>query len=179
MATTARVWLFDLGPRRTQNVSGGVLDTMPLHWDGNLDNLHDFVGEVFVTRMGGAEQSDDVIDHLGSWLNKLPTVAPSSAHDSDAIARGQALFDDASVGCNNCHAGGRSNNQTVNVGTGKPFQVPSLIGVANRAPFMHDGCAPTLRDRFDPACGGGDAHGHTSQLSEPQIDDLIAYLETL
>jgi hypothetical protein len=43
---------------------------------------------------------------------------------------------------------------------------------------MHDGCAATLRDRFG-ACGGGDNHGHTSQLTPAELDDLIAYLESL
>jgi len=43
---------------------------------------------------------------------------------------------------------------------------------------MHDGCAATLRDRFG-ACGGGELHGHTSQLTPAQIDDLVAYLESL
>ena len=58
------------------------------------------------------------------------------------------------------------------------FKVPSLVGVGGRAPYMHDGCAATLRDRFG-ACGGGDKHGHTSQLSETELGDLIAYLESL
>jgi hypothetical protein len=44
---------------------------------------------------------------------------------------------------------------------------------------MHDGCASSLRQRFDAVCGGGDAHGHTSQLSASELDDLGAYLETL
>jgi cytochrome c peroxidase len=65
-----------------------------------------------------------------------------------------------------------------NVGTGRALQVPSLLGVSHRAPFMHNGCAPTLRDRFG-ACGGGDRHGNTSHLSEPEINDLGAYLESL
>ena len=43
---------------------------------------------------------------------------------------------------------------------------------------MHDGCASTLRDRF-AACGGGDEHGRTSQLRADEIDDLVAYLESL
>jgi hypothetical protein len=57
--------------------------------------------------------------------------------------------------------------------------VPSLRGVAFRGPFIHNGCAATLRDRFDPGCGGGDQHGHTSQLGESDLGDLIAYLESL
>jgi cytochrome c peroxidase len=48
-----------------------------------------------------------------------------------------------------------------------------------RAPYMHDGCATTLKDRFDPNCGGGDKHGVTSHLTPAEIDDLVAYLETL
>ena len=44
---------------------------------------------------------------------------------------------------------------------------------------MHDGCATTMRDRFRADCGGGDAHGRTSHLSETQLADLVAYLETL
>jgi cytochrome c peroxidase len=58
------------------------------------------------------------------------------------------------------------------------LQVPSLRAVSFRAPFMHDGCANTLADRFG-TCGGGDKHGHTSQLSVGQRDDVVAYLESL
>ena len=53
--------------------------------------------------------------------------------------------------------------------------------ISDRAPFMHDGCAKTLLERFDitSTCGGGDQHGKTSHLTQAQIDDLIAYLDTL
>jgi hypothetical protein len=71
-----------------------------------------------------------------------------------------------------------TNNQTVDVGTGAPLQVPSLIGVAHHAPWIHTGCAKTLRERFDPACGG-DKHGNVAGLADGQIDDLVAYLESL
>jgi hypothetical protein len=30
-----------------------------------------------------------------------------------------------------------------------------------------------------PVCGGGDLHGHTSQLTPQQLGDLVAYLKTL
>lgn len=58
-------------------------------------------------------------------------------------------------------------------------RVPSLRGLAQRAPYMHGGCAPTLQARSDPACGGGDKHGRTSRLTADQVDDLVAYLLTL
>jgi hypothetical protein len=55
--------------------------------------------------------------------------------------------------------------------------VPSLLGIGNRPPYLHDGCAATLADRFGP-CGGA-SHGNTADLGPGQIADLVAYLETL
>jgi hypothetical protein len=40
-------------------------------------------------------------------------------------------------------------------------------GVRFRAPLMHNGCAATILDVLqDARCGGGDAHGKTSQLGD-------------
>jgi cytochrome c peroxidase len=110
--------------------------------------------------------------------------APIRSANDAAAMRGHELFSSREVGCMNCHSGAKlTDNGTVDVGTGQrgeSFQVPSLIAIGYRAPFIHTGCAETLRDRFtNPACGGGDTHGKTSQLNDSQIDDLVAYLETL
>ena len=43
---------------------------------------------------------------------------------------------------------------------------------------MHDGCAKTLADRFDPTCGGTD-HGEIDGLDAGQLDDLVKYMESL
>ena len=67
---------------------------------------------------------------------------------------------------------------SADVGTGGKFQIPSLLGVGMRFPYMHDGCAETLADRFGP-CGGGDAHGKTSHLSEADVNALVVYLQSL
>jgi cytochrome c peroxidase len=83
------------------------------------------------------------------------------------------------AGCATCHEGSLlTNNQTVDVGTGGAFQLPSLRGVVWRAPFLHTGCARTLADRFGP-CGGDDRHGIVSSFDRAAIADLVAYLETL
>jgi hypothetical protein len=109
----------------------------------------------------------------------LPRLPPLRSPDDAAAVRGQVLFDRADVGCSGCHSGPLfTNNQNTPVGKGDALQVPSLLGVAWRTPLMHDGCAATLRDRFDPACGGS-AHGDVSMLSEGELSDLIAYLESL
>lgn len=176
-----RVWKFATsGDRRTQTMAGGVLDTAPLHWSGDLDGLGALMDEVFVSRMGGQLPPPDRLEELGNWMNEIEHIPSGPPNDEAATQRGRELFDSAAVGCANCHNGAKfTDNTTVNVGTGEPLQVPSLNGIKHRAPFMHTGCAKTLRDRFNPECGGGDAHGKTSHLSEAELDDLIAYLEAL
>ena len=82
--------------------------------------------------------------------------------------------------CATCHTGARfTNNVSYDVGTGEALQVPSLVGLAFRAPYMHDGCAKTMLDRLGTICGGGDKHGVTSQLTTEEKTDLAAYLESL
>lgn len=176
-----RVWRFDpIGPRRTPTLGGGIMGTLPLHWDGDMSDLGLLMDEVFTRRMGGLKQSPRRVRAFGQWLDQLPAFRPNPVN-VDAVARGRALFESKPVGCADCHSGpALTNNDTVDVGTGKAFQVPPLVGLGARAPFMHDGCAPTLRDRFSQSteCGGSD-HGHTSQLSAAELDDLVAYLESL
>jgi cytochrome c553 len=174
------VWQFSgLGKRRTQSVNVGLEGTAPFHWNGDMQDLSTLMDAVFVGRMGGVPQSPERVDALASWLFALqPPLRIRSAGDP-AATRGKALFESDAVGCTGCHSGEKlTNNKTVDVGTGGEFQVPSLVGVAYRAPFLHDGCAATLRDRFDPQCGG-DKHGVTADLGSAQLDDLVAYLESL
>lgn len=179
-----RVWAFEkIGKRRTQDIGGGVLDTAPLHWDGDLSDLGAIMHEVFEHRMGGAAQGPRHLEAFAGWIQSIPAHRAAPQGSAAQIARGQEIFERTDVACAKCHGGARlTNNENTDVGTGRAFQVPTLVGIAARAPFMHDGCAPTLRSRFDAtaaACNGGDLHGKTSQLSPAEIDDLVAYLESL
>jgi cytochrome c peroxidase len=86
--------------------------------------------------------------------------------------------------------------------TGEPadmgkFRVPTLRNVALTAPFMHDGTIPTLRDVVEtyraggrnvtegPYAGDGRMNPHKSPfvfqlpLADDDVDDIIAFLETL
>ena len=131
--------------------------------------------------MPSGGQSEAHVDAISRWIDALPALPPlSSPRDKAAAFRGKALFHDPRVGCASCHSGASfTSNTNASVGKGgPPLQTPSLLGVAWRAPFMHDGCAPTLADRFDPACGG-DQHGDVSALSDADLHALVAYLETL
>ena len=67
------------------------------------------------------------------------------------------------------------------------FRVPSLRGVADTAPYMHDGTLATLRDVVDhyarldleelPASARPALE--PLQLGDGQIDDLLAFLHSL
>jgi hypothetical protein len=178
-----RVWNFAcLGPRRTQSVRGGLSGTEPFHWDGDMPDFSTLVTAVFVGRMSGPTPTGAQSAALLHWLDGVPELPTPVPADPAAVARGQALFTSAAVGCTACHAGPHlTNNASVDVGTGdagQKFQVPSLRGVGWRAPYLHTGCAATLADRFG-ACGGGDKHGKTSQLRPLDVSDLTAYLDTL
>ena len=63
-------------------------------------------------------------------------------------------------------------------GFGPAFDTPSLRGVWDGAPYLHDGSAPTLLDVLTNR-NAGDRHGRTSQLTEGEIQDLIAFLRSL
>jgi hypothetical protein len=177
-------WLFrGLGARRTQSVNVGLAGTEPFHWDGDMHDLGTLMEEVFVGRMGGVHQSDERLGALQDWLFAQKPLTPIVDAADPAAERGKALFESAATGCTGCHAGeSLTNNESYDVGTGERagqrLQVPSLRGVGYRAPFIHNGCAETLRDRFDPSCGGA-KHGNTAHLAEAEIDDLVAYLRSL
>lgn len=176
-----RVWNFiPIGPRRTQTLRGGLLATAPFHWDGDMTDLNKLMTTVFVGRMGGTQPSPTEVSALAGWLDAQPTVPKAPPADPQAVARGKELFADAAVGCASCHSGAHfTSNLAASVGTGPAFQVPSLIELGMRAPYMHNGCASTLAARFDPKCGGGEQHGKTAQLGSDQLADLVSYLQTL
>jgi hypothetical protein len=178
-AEDGTVWRFsDTGERRTQSLEANLRGTAPFHWDGKLGSIGSIMSQVFVGRMGGVHQSPARLRALEDWLFALTPPAPMRAAGDPAVEQGRMLFE--STGCTECHNGEHlTNNRAANVGTGEALQVPSLIGIGYRAPFMHTGCAKTLSDRFDPACGGGESHGRVRTLAGEDLTAMVAYLESL
>jgi hypothetical protein len=174
------VWSFaGLGQRRTQSIGGGLSGTEPFHWDGEMKDFPMLTHEVMSGRMSGPVLQDGHIGALKDWIDTIPPWKSAPPADQAAVDRGRALFTSPTLACSTCHAGAKlTNNATVDVGTGAAFQVPSLLGVAYRAPYLHQGCAKTLDDRFG-ACGGGDRHGSTSTITPSERADLVAYLSSL
>jgi hypothetical protein len=178
-----RVWRFQAGDRqllrRTQSLAGGVATaTAPLHWDGDLANLDALLDDTLVRRMGGARLPKDTVA-IERWLARVPAT-PVAPTGSDALVdAGEALA--RARGCLDCHRGPwLTDGLNHDVGSVDPtgpvaLQTPSLVGVAGRGPWMHDGCATTLEERFSPACGG-DRHG---DVRPDEIPALVAWLSSL
>lgn len=173
-------WNFSVGPRRSQTLEGGASARAPFHWTGDLATFDSLVDEVMLKRMSLlADVGPKQRDALRDWIDSVPKSPTADDLDSEAVARGRALFNDKDVACATCHSGpDYTDNALHDVGTGAPFITPSLIDVNVRAPLFHDGCAATLQARFG-LCGGGDAHGHTSKLTSAQEADLVAFMQSL
>ena len=203
-----RTWFFADGPRNTTSLLG-VSETLPIHWSGDLDELHDVESTVRVIQ-GGSGLVDGPsncipscdqappnagrsgrLDDLAAYMAFLtltsnPNLAPNGDF-TDAALRGRKLFHSESTGCANCHATPLyTDRQRYDVGTGghpderkgPDFDTPSLRGIHATAPYLHDGRALTLKDvliTHNPT----DRHGVTSGLEEDEIEDLVAFLNSL
>lgn len=76
--------------------------------------------------------------------------------------------------------------QTKNEADWGAFKTPTLRNIAERAPYMHDGSFPTLKDALGHYIGGGNLNPHLDKeihaldfLTFDQRDDLLAFLESL
>jgi|HubBroStandDraft_1064217.scaffolds.fasta_scaffold02840_3 mono/diheme cytochrome c family protein len=173
----AQTWNFNgTKPRRTPSLLGTVKGTAPYHWDADFADLQALVQNVYTGRMSGPALAAEQLAALRAWLEQLP--APKRpAQDPAALARGQALFVGKGA-CGTCHSGpSYTNNETIDVGTGAKLQVPPLVGVGARSPFLHTGCAATLTERFTKCATS--AHGLTSNLTTSEVSDLVAFLNAL
>ena len=76
--------------------------------------------------------------------------------------------------------------QTKNDADWGAFKTPTLRNIASRAPYMHDGSFPTLKDALGHYIGGGNLNPHLDKeihtldfLSFDERDDILAFLESL
>lgn len=194
----------------------------PIHWSGNFDEVHDFENDIrnAFAGLGLLSDSDWLatsdtlgtpkagrsvdLDALAAYVTSLDAALPSPHREpggalSAAAQRGKTIFEDAAVGCRDCHSGPRLTDssfvtpgapQLHDVGTlsaasgqrlGGPLtgiDTPTLHGLWHSAPYLHDGSAATLREVLVDR-NPGDTHGVTSPLTSTDIDDLVAYLLSL
>ena len=163
--------------RRTQTLRAGVEGR--LHWDGEFEGMTELMGDVFSRRMGGFAIEDADASAVRDWLGQLKpdTGITPPPERADQVTRGAEVF--AEANCGACHSGENlTDHRFHDVGTDGPLKTPSLRGVVHFKDFLHNGCADTLRARFDQDCGG-DRHGDVEGLTGADLDALITYLETL
>lgn len=189
------VWNFPDGPRQTPSLAGRLLTkTAPFHWNGEFNDLLAFMTHTVQRRMGGSGVSPAMERQVAAFIDSMPAAdnPHRGATPADVVARGKAAYEKAQ--CQSCHVGEAfTNNVFADVGTFVTegpvidraeflphggLNTPSLLGLARTAPFLHDGSAVSLKARILQG-KAGDKHGLTSQLSDAEVDDLVAYLKTL
>lgn len=134
------------------------------------------------------------LDALAAYVTSLDRIPRSPFRNPDGTLTAEALAGQAtflSLGCDGCHGGDDFTNSVegtlYDVGTLTEMSgsrlggeltgidTPTLLGIWQTAPYLHDGSAPTLHDVLTTR-NPNDAHGVTSALSEQQLDELVAYL---
>jgi cytochrome c peroxidase len=124
---------------------------------------------------------------LAAAIRSIPS--PQRGPLSPAAQHGQALF--AELGCGGCHQGATLSSEAyLNTGmsrdlsrNGGKARVPSLIGLAQTAPYFRDGSAATLEDVVAAYQRGGRYPGPGVSLAispflltDAEQRDLVAFL---
>jgi mono/diheme cytochrome c family protein len=128
------------------------------------------------------------LDAVRAYMRTLePVASPHLVKGklSEAAERGKAIFNDKAVACANCHAAPLYTDLKLHdVATRSPldrhdsFDTPTLVELWRTGPYLHSGAAATLREMLTTQ-NAKDVHGHTAHLTPQQLDDLIAFLNSL
>jgi len=170
--------------RRTPPAWGARATLSPFHWDG------EFTDAALLARTTTRElmEGDGLLvdfDAIATFMREAlpPPPRPVDEATRASVVRGAALF--VSTGCVDCHlealrTDGRL-HEVVSPSSDpdamlSSVDTPPLAGVRARAPYFHDGRAPTLRDTLTVP---DDTHGRTGALTSADVDDLVVYLESL
>lgn len=139
-------------------------------------------------------------------LERPELVMPRNSKEFSAVVRGKQVF--AEIGCADCHTpdlggvtglysdlclhnisdpdhNGYVRDPEVPIPSNLPrlaeWKTPPLWGVADSAPYMHDGSSPTLEDAIESH--GGDAkhsrEKYMESIKKQDCESLIAFLKAL
>jgi len=167
----------------------GVAETGPWTWHGWQTSLADAARESFTKSMQGPDPTPEQLNDIVTYLKSLefppnPHRTPDGGM-TEVAKRGEALFRSAKTACSRCHGGPELTDGKIHiVGLEEPddaytgFNPPSLRGVYDKDPYLHDGRAKTLEDVLK-----GDHSPETvsdlENLNQSEIDALVAYLKSL
>jgi YVTN family beta-propeller protein len=180
---------FHLRSRKKVPTLRRVTKTKPWTWHGWQARLDDAMVESFTKSMQGPKPKPADVEALVAYLDTLDyprnPYRPPDGGLTPAAERGQAVFRSETAACNTCHGGPELTDGKIHkVGLEEPDDVyrgynpPSLRGLYDKDPYLHDGRAKTLRDALS---GPHSVEKVTAlgELTALELDDLIAYLKAL
>jgi YVTN family beta-propeller protein len=166
-----------------------VTETKPWTWHGWQTSLDDAAFESFTKSMQGPRPKADDVKSLIAYLGTLeyprnPFRNPDGTLTAEA-QRGREVFKSPKAACNTCHGGAELTDGRIHeVGLEerddayRGYNPPSLRGLYDKDPYLHDGRAKTLREALSGPHSADSVTG-LGEISDQELDDLIAYLKTL
>jgi YVTN family beta-propeller protein len=166
-----------------------VAFTAPWTWHGWQTSLEDATVESFTKSMQGPRPSPGDVEALVAYLGTLdfprnPHRAPDGGL-SPAARRGEAVFRSAKAACNTCHGGPELTDGKIHTAgleerddAYQGYNPPSLRGVYDKDPYLHDGRSKSLEDALSGPHEPDSVTG-LGTLTDDERADLIAYLKSL
>lgn len=159
---------------------GGIGETGPWAWNGQVSRLEDQIESSIRKTMQGEALSAEKTSDLVAYLNSIPPAPPTAGKtlEGDLVERGRDLFGE--LRCNVCHVPPTYTSPAAyEVGLtdkagGRRFNPPSLRGLGQRPSYFHDGRASSLREVLSKY-----RHQLDRDLSEQQYLELLEFLMTL
>jgi cytochrome c peroxidase len=176
----------------------GIRFTPPYGRNGRFESLREFVRNVIMNEFNGPEPDPVLLDGLIAYMFEFdflsnPSLSPQGRLKDSASAaakRGEEVFNRSfeemgGMSCATCHVPSANfiDHKRHDIGTVNGYEnyskdraldTPTLLSVKFTAPYFHDGSRPTLRsvnEWFNET--------YSLQLSDSEIDDLTAYVETV
>jgi YVTN family beta-propeller protein len=164
-----------------------VTRTGPWTWHGRQQDLGAGVAKSFMTTLHGPRPTEHETAAMLAFLDTLkPPPHPRAERtggENAAVRRGEAVFKDKAR-CNRCHRPPYYTSPGAYdvklEAEGSPYKLwnpPSLLGLHDRGPYLHDGRAKTLKEVLEkhhtPDMLGG------PELTDEEQHDLRAFLLSL
>ena len=199
-------WFFPDGKRNTPSLFNSV-QTAPFHWNGDLNEIQDveFTIQDLMAGHGlsggqpnctpnclldksNAGRSDD-LDALAIYVNSLQFpiafTQMSALSNISAYTSGKAIFESEETECITCHTPPNYTDNKNHLsdlsnpgGLKRVLNTPSLLGLRDSAPYLHDGSAKTLSEVLQLSVQTQN-HGKIKHLTNKQSDDLLIFLENI
>lgn len=146
--------------------------TAPYGWLGTSATLEErFTGTL--RHLFQYEPTEEEVADLTAYLRSLKTSPSKPASEA-----GRKLFEKAD--CAACHAGPKLTDAKLHdmLDAGRSYDTPSLVGVRDTGPYLHDGRAATLESIFRDHNAAG-LHGRAAELTDDEFQELMRYLSAL